>query len=334
MMGVDGVGGSGGRVPLLSGAHAAPCLYTRLPPPRSACATPAPLLACRRCTHTTPHHRFHIMGGECNYLLRVARGGGGASSSSGAAAAAAAGSSADCRLEFVPDAEWQSALMRGWSEADCAALLDAAEALLLEGAHRLRLPVEVVRKERACGVIPTAPTVYEVLEELALTVQHQLAAPLPFCAFNGGNDVFVDVGNKSLGLEALMAHLGFTPAQVRVRVRVPCVWGGRGEVGGEGLRIPVSPSPQCPVLAPATFPGRCPPTQFPRARPNAPPPPHHTPHTHTHPCTRRCCTSATASPRAATTRPRATAAPSCGWPTRRRQVCEQGAGSRVEWVDD
>lgn len=25
--------------------------------------------------------------------------------------------------------------------------------------------------------------------------------PLPFCAFNGGADVFVDLGNKSLGLE-------------------------------------------------------------------------------------------------------------------------------------
>jgi IMP-specific 5'-nucleotidase len=42
-----------------------------------------------------------------------------------------------------------------------------------------------------------------VLEELAITVQAQLGdrLPLPFCAFNGGADVFVDLGNKSLGLE-------------------------------------------------------------------------------------------------------------------------------------
>lgn len=39
-------------------------------------------------------------------------------------------------------------------------------------------------------------------------------SPLPFCAFNGGNDVFVDVGNKSLGLEALMNYLGLTPPEV------------------------------------------------------------------------------------------------------------------------
>jgi hypothetical protein len=134
------------------------------------------------------------MGGECNYLLRVA--------------------GPDKRLEFVPDSEWKGPVMMSWSEDDCQRLLDSAEQLLLEGAHRLRLPVQVVRKERACGVVPTGPTIYEVLEELAITVQNQLQSDLPFCAFNGGNDVFVDVGNKSLGLEALMGYLGLAPAEV------------------------------------------------------------------------------------------------------------------------
>jgi hypothetical protein len=63
------------------------------------------------------------------------------------------------------------------------------------------------------GVLPLVPTIYEVLEELTLTVQRQLAADIPFCAFNGGNDVFVDVGNKSLGLEALMQYLGCEPVR-------------------------------------------------------------------------------------------------------------------------
>ena len=55
-----------------------------------------------------------------------------------------------------------------------------------------------------------------MLEELAITVQQQLVdSPLPFCAFNGGGDVFVDVGNKSLGLEALMQYLKFNPSQVQ-----------------------------------------------------------------------------------------------------------------------
>lgn len=64
------------------------------------------------------------------------------------------------------------------------------------------------------GVVPLAPTIYEVLEELALTAQNQLMSSVPFCAFNGGNDVFVDVGNKSCGLEALMNHLQVHPHEV------------------------------------------------------------------------------------------------------------------------
>ncbi|GAB4818971.1 hypothetical protein N2152v2_006017 [Parachlorella kessleri] len=138
--------------------------------------------------------RFHIMGGECNYLLRVAY--------------------PSRRLEFVPDEEWKSPYMMSWQEGDIRRLLDEAEASLLEGAKRLRLPVEVVKKERAVGVVPTEATIYEVLEELAITVQMQLSSRVPFCAFNGGNDVFVDVGNKSLGLEALMNYLGYNPSEV------------------------------------------------------------------------------------------------------------------------
>jgi hypothetical protein len=58
----------------------------------------------------------------------------------------------------------------------------------------------------------------QVLEELAITVQQNLISKLPFCAFNGGNDVFVDVGNKSIGLDALMRHLDCYPFEVRRRV--------------------------------------------------------------------------------------------------------------------
>eukprot|EP00879_Flechtneria_rotunda_P025689 GHRR01027325.1.p1 GENE.GHRR01027325.1~~GHRR01027325.1.p1 ORF type:complete len:167 (+),score=51.82 GHRR01027325.1:126-626(+) len=93
-------------------------------------------------------------------------------------------------------------------------LLDDAQAHLLEGAARLCMPVQMVRKTRSVGVIPTQPTIYEVLEELAISVQQNLISKLPFCAFNGGNDVFVDVGNKSIGLDALMRHLDCYPYEV------------------------------------------------------------------------------------------------------------------------
>ena len=41
--------------------------------------------------------------------------------------------------------------------------------------HVCRGPgVQVVRKERAVGVLPQTSTIYEVLEELAYTVKNQL----------------------------------------------------------------------------------------------------------------------------------------------------------------
>lgn len=67
-----------------------------------------------------------------------------------------------------------------------------------------------------------------------VSVQNTLVTPLPFCAFNGGNDVFVDVGNKSLGLQCLMKYLGTQP-QVSTRGKRaeerqgPC----RGDNGGQ-----------------------------------------------------------------------------------------------------
>lgn len=65
------------------------------------------------------------------------------------------------------------------------------------------------------GIVPQASTMYEVLEDIAITVTAQLSdAAVPFCAFNGGNDVFVDIGNKSLGLHALMSFRGARSEQV------------------------------------------------------------------------------------------------------------------------
>eukprot|EP00884_Botryococcus_braunii_P003359 jgi/Botrbrau1/13023/Bobra.0389s0016.1 len=71
-----------------------------------------------------------------------------------------------------------------WQPGDIQGVLNSAQALLLESAARLRVPVQVVRKERAVGVVPLAPTVYEVLEEMAITVQEQLYdTPVPFLRF-------------------------------------------------------------------------------------------------------------------------------------------------------
>ena len=64
------------------------------------------------------------------------------------------------------------------------ALRNAATATEIEpGPHRFcRASPSLIARP-----IPSCP---QVLEDIALTIQNQLQAKLPFCAFNGGNDVF------------------------------------------------------------------------------------------------------------------------------------------------
>jgi hypothetical protein len=57
---------------------------------------------------------------------------------------------------------------------------------------------------------------YELLEEIALETQARIAAAgisIPHCAFNGGSDVFIDVGSKALGIRALQARTGATASE-------------------------------------------------------------------------------------------------------------------------
>lgn len=56
-------------------------------------------------------------------------------------------------------------------------------------------------------------TLLSQLEETVLVVQRILEMSpagqlLPFCAFNGGNDVFVDIGDKSWGVMACQRYFG------------------------------------------------------------------------------------------------------------------------------
>lgn len=137
--------------------------------------------------------KFLVMGGECNYLLRPDE---------------------NWRLQLIDPTLWQSPEMLSYKQADVEAVLDQAQSLLLESAERLGMKVELVRKERAVGIVPQKVTMFEALEDIALTVQAELAdSSIPFCCFNGGNDVFVDIGNKNLGISALMSYMAATPAE-------------------------------------------------------------------------------------------------------------------------
>lgn len=170
-----------------------------------------------------------IMGGEANYLFEFS-------------------ADSPHLLAPVPREQWLTAEMASWSEPDIKNLLDAAEAALGECVRNMNLPATLVRKDRAVGIVPRSPDVRiprESLEETVLVVQKILElgalglpaqtaggrpppppgsalagsgaaraaaaayrGSIPFCAFNGGRDVFVDIGDKSWGVTVCQRWFG------------------------------------------------------------------------------------------------------------------------------
>lgn len=153
-----------------------------------------------------------VMGGESNFLFRY-------------------DGASPHRLTYVPREEWMLEEMSTWADGDITELLDIAESSLRACATNLNLPVAVLRKDRAVGVYPLERSKIsrEQLEETVLVVQNTVersavGARLPFCAFNGtslprghlhgeansigGNDVFVDIGDKAWGVRACQRYFG------------------------------------------------------------------------------------------------------------------------------
>ncbi|TPX30722.1 hypothetical protein SmJEL517_g05758 [Synchytrium microbalum] len=165
--------------------------------------------------------RFFVLGGECNYLFRY--------------------DPSVHHLVSIPEEEYHSKAAIGnytWPIAPqrINELLDVAEASLKECIDWMSVThmVSFIRKDRAVGVVANdgCHLTREQLDELVLSVQRRLTTYqsyrraemqqredldldeggrdeiLPFCAFNGGSDVWVDVGNKLVGVHLLQQHLG------------------------------------------------------------------------------------------------------------------------------
>jgi len=201
---------------------------------------------------TAQLQHFYLFGGECNYLLRLG---------------------GDYHLHPVPEhgphgwmtsstqnkevvgaaAEQYSDSPAHWEEATITQLLDRAEASLkLSIVDQNLRNARFIRKKRSVGVVPAssdaAPIPREALDETVLRVQEDLeqttsssmvvSSVLPYCAFNGGRDVWVDVGNKRVGVQLLQSYLHIpvtetlhigdqflnTGNDYAARSCCPCVW--------------------------------------------------------------------------------------------------------------
>jgi len=179
--------------------------------------------------------RFYLFGGECNYLLQLGRdyklhavkevGPGGWFTST----------------RYIPEAPGN------WNNEEIVQLLDAAELSVTSSMRDQNLRATVIRKRRAIGLVPQPESAIprEALDESVLRVQNDLqqmnngkGPNLPFCAFNGGRDIWVDVGNKRVGVKILQSYLGIPAVETlhigdqflntgndfAARDVCPCVW--------------------------------------------------------------------------------------------------------------
>jgi IMP and pyridine-specific 5'-nucleotidase len=166
---------------------------------------------------TTPQkHNLLVMGGESNFLFVFDE-------------------TSPHRLRYIHRRDWILPLMHTWSEAAIQSLLTIAEDAFKSCIAALNLPAEILRKERAVGIFPRANHRFsrEQLEETVLVVQQVVEmapqvreAGIPFCAFNGGNDVFVDIGDKSLGVQGCQKWFGGVSADATLHVGDQFLSGG------------------------------------------------------------------------------------------------------------
>ncbi|KAJ1940440.1 IMP 5'-nucleotidase [Linderina macrospora] len=149
-------------------------------------------------------NRFYVLGGECNFLFRC---------------------NASYHLEFMADDQYESSRLRSWTDPQVQALLDIAEHELADCVSRMGIKAKILRKARAVGLVPEQKLTREQLDECALSSQMALLkfqgqpsstpsdVPIPFCAFNGGNDCWVDIGNKLIGVRILQELVGSAPEE-------------------------------------------------------------------------------------------------------------------------
>ena len=142
--------------------------------------------------------------------------------------------------KFIPDSP------ANWDEDNIQSLLDIAETSVHNAIKELKIRGKIIRKKRSVGLIPNPNDAIprEALDETVLSVHGVLnehvkaSGKLPFCAFNGGRDVWIDVGNKRVGVDVLASYLGInyretihvgdqflnTGNDFAARSVCPCIW--------------------------------------------------------------------------------------------------------------
>lgn len=142
-----------------------------------------------------------VMGGESNYLFRYDTG--------------------IWSLKFIEAQDWYLPLMMNWNKTYIDNIMELSFRHMVNLRKKFSLDDDsktlLIRKERSIGIIPINgfKIIREYLEEIVLSCSNKLndiinqlgCHDIRVCAFNGGSDVWVDIGDKSLGVESLQHYL-------------------------------------------------------------------------------------------------------------------------------
>ncbi len=165
--------------------------------------------------------RFHVMGGECHYLLR----------------AQLTPGDTIAHLIAVAHEVWQSGeggknCPMSWPISARESFLDVAEASFRASQSELKIRARILRKKTSVGMIPGGEAMVkvfpgghgkdkiksEILDEVALRAIEDIAKIksdliFPYCVFNGGRDCWVDVGTKGVAAKCLQSYFHVTPGE-------------------------------------------------------------------------------------------------------------------------
>lgn len=163
-------------------------------------------LFCNKSMSLENKKRLTIMGGESSYLFQYYEVG------------------EQFGFMTVDEELWTPQEVKDWAQDDIAATLDLAESSFYELKKTLLLPeeCEIIRKKKAVGIVPgfkydpelkldvKRGILRENLEEMVLVVHKRLdsfkpAKNIAFSCFDGGSDVWCDIGGKDIGVQILQS---------------------------------------------------------------------------------------------------------------------------------
>ncbi|KAJ3321413.1 IMP 5'-nucleotidase [Boothiomyces sp. JEL0866] len=133
----------------------------------------------------------------------------------------------DEHLHYIPEEEYQPEFLKEWStdEDRIQEMLNVAENHLVKRIKEMgyEQKVTIIRKMRAVGLDELSLAVQAVLDQhnfnkipgspttkrrrIGKSISIPLSNTIPYCAFNGGSDVWVDIGNKLIGVKVLQELL-------------------------------------------------------------------------------------------------------------------------------